>query len=666
MLAVFLLAVTGSHVSAQDELLTIGAIQGDGDASPYRGDTVSFRGVVTGIQEDQNSQGTIYYTVFVQELPEAADGDPLTSDGIGVFFGTNRPDIPIGAVVLVKGVVTEYYGFTEIDDDDLDVTVENSDGVLPDAVIIDPPADLVEQQAYFEPLEGMRVTFAGPARVTGATHSGCAAAVVVATDPPEPIIRQSIEDTTGRVIPVLYPTDVDCSDLPQLKTGDLIENLSGALVYNFEEFKILWENPASAQVIPAELTLPDPIPVLGAEALSAVTINTHDWFDSETTPGYPSEQILLPEELALKETKLANAVGNLLNCPTLVAIQEVEHASLLENLATALQPVCGFTYDVSHVESADQRGIDNGLLSDPRRVSVSNVRSQQVCSPLRTDHIDLTIDCDLGDYPLFDRPPLQVDMTIDGRPYVAFVNHFKSKREGEDETALERLAQARFQNALVGELLDANPELPVLVMGDLNDYELSAPLLTLTDSDEGGRLVDALSAVPKDGRYSYVFSGVAGLLDAILVSPALEAAVQDVGILHMNTDYPFAWSRETDPELLPYGYSDHDTPWIIWEHPAEEPAVPTVTLAPPTSTSIPATAVAQATSAATPIPATTPEPATQTNLWPWIIGALVGRTGSNSDDCATSPGLRSKGERMIALRLSRASVHEVYDTLAAR
>ncbi len=104
-------------------------------------------------------------------------------------------------------------------------------------------------------------------------------------------------------------------------------------------------------------------------------------------------------------------------------------------------------------------------------------------------------------YVLFDRPPVQVDMTIDGRPYVAFVNHFKSKREGEDETALERLAQARFQNALAADLLAADPALRLLVMGDLNDYELSAPLLTLTDRDQGGQLVNALSAVPESERY---------------------------------------------------------------------------------------------------------------------------------------------------------------------
>ncbi len=34
--------------------------------------------------------------------------------------------------------------------------------LLPEPIIIDPPADLVEQRAYFEPLEGMRVAIGRP------------------------------------------------------------------------------------------------------------------------------------------------------------------------------------------------------------------------------------------------------------------------------------------------------------------------------------------------------------------------------------------------------------------------------------------------------------------------------------------------------------------------
>ncbi len=83
-----------------------------------------------------------------------------------------------------------------------------------------------------------------------------------------------------------------------------------------------------------------------------MTINANDWFDTESLTGNEIEPVLSPEVLAAKETKLARAVTELLHCPTLVAIQEVENAALLENLAAMLEPACGFLYDRSATSRA--------------------------------------------------------------------------------------------------------------------------------------------------------------------------------------------------------------------------------------------------------------------------------------------------------------------------
>jgi hypothetical protein len=76
----------------------IGAIQGSGAASPYLDEVVTFRGVVTGIQEHRNSRGAVWYTTFVQDDAAAADGDPLTSDGIAVFTATAHPSFQPGDI----------------------------------------------------------------------------------------------------------------------------------------------------------------------------------------------------------------------------------------------------------------------------------------------------------------------------------------------------------------------------------------------------------------------------------------------------------------------------------------------------------------------------------------------------------------------------------------
>jgi predicted extracellular nuclease len=118
------LAMLWSDATSAQSVLPIGTIQGTEDVSAYNGQYVSFRGVVTGQYEDVNTRGIIYYTIFVQQLPDEVDGDPATSDAIAVFLGRRRPYVDIGDQVLVSGRVTEFYGFTEIDDKDLFIAIE--------------------------------------------------------------------------------------------------------------------------------------------------------------------------------------------------------------------------------------------------------------------------------------------------------------------------------------------------------------------------------------------------------------------------------------------------------------------------------------------------------------------------------------------------------------
>jgi hypothetical protein len=274
----------------------------------------------------------------------------------------------------------------------------------------------------------------------------------------------------------------------------------------------------------------------------------------------------------------------------MIGIQEVEKASLLQELALLLAGPCGFVYQVTHLETLDTRGIDNALLSDPNRVAIQSTTLRQGCGAVNTNINDPGIDCPAGEAPLFDRPPLQVNLTVDGERYIVFVNHFKSKREGEQETALWRLLQARHQNALAAESLAQDPGSRLIIMGDFNDYEASPPLLEMTDTAKGGLLTNALLRMQERERYSYNFGGVAQLLDTILVSTAVEEQIANVTILHLNADYPATLARDTSPEGLPYHVSDHDVPVIVLAHDAvdnppetEEALTPTPTVEPVSS-----------------------------------------------------------------------------------
>ncbi|MCA9873876.1 MAG: lamin tail domain-containing protein [Anaerolineales bacterium] len=567
-------------LAVQEILPPIGEIQGRGEFSPYVNQMVSFRGVVTGSYEDRNTRGVTYYTLFVQDAPGTEDGDPATSDGVALFLGRRRPFTQIGDLVKVTGLVTEFFGLTELEDSSLEITVEASGQPLPAPVSIDPPADNTALAAYYEPLEAMRVMVAGTAQVVGPTFSGCGFAVAR----PEyglRFLQQRAADGIGRVIPILHTSDVDCTGFPNVKTGDTVSGLAGPLIYHFDQFKLVQQQPDELRVTAVPWP-PLPAPLRAAAGqFSVSTVNLENHFDAIDDTGDAAEPKPDPTDIGLKQSKLAAAIGQTLSCPTLVGIQEVEKKALLDSLAAETAATCGFTYTVTHLESADVRGIDVALLSDPHHVQVQAAHLRQTCTELNTGIFDETAVCPDGQSPLFSRPPLQVDLTIDGQPFTVYVNHFKSKVGGAAETEAQRLAHAAHVGGLVDEQLAHDPEARLIVLGDLNDYELSPTLLALAGN---GRLRNVLAQIPLAERYSYVYGGAAQLIDGLLVSPALSGELAGVTILHVNADYPDSLSRDVSPDGLLYKATDHDLPLAVFNlAAAPEPAtaVPTLTPAPP-------------------------------------------------------------------------------------
>jgi len=545
-------------------LAPIGSVQGDGRNSPYLNEAVTFRGVVTGHYEDRNADGVVFYTLFVQDLPGEADGDPATSDGIAVFLGRQRPSVRPGDEVEVSGRVTEFYGLSEIEDDDLDVRVISRDNRLPAPIALDGlPAD---PEAY-EALEGMRVSL-DDARVVAPTYGGCGFFVVRPAVDGRPV-RQQADDPLDEIIPVLHHSDVDCTGFPQVKVGDVVSGLAGPLIYHFDQFKVVQQDPAALAVASAPLEAPDAPPTPEPDQFTVASFNVENYFDTVSDTGRDAEPVPTAEELAVKQAKLVAAIGEHLRCPTLLGVQEVENEPLLRELAAQLEAVCGFTYAVGHRESVDARGIDVALLSDPARVSVDDVALRQGCGDLDTDIADPGDLCPMGQDPLFSRPPLQVDVRVDGTPYTLFVNHFKSKSGGESITEPRRRAQAAHVRRLVDGLLEAAGDARLIVLGDLNDYALSPALLTLT---EDGGLVNALMQLPEGQRYTYTFGGAAQLLDYLLFSPAAAEEVVWVDVVHLNADYPVAWSKDAATALR---VSDHDVPMALLALPAAAEAAAT-------------------------------------------------------------------------------------------
>ncbi|NJN55242.1 MAG: hypothetical protein HC804_11060, partial [Anaerolineae bacterium] len=88
----------------------IHAIQGSGSASPLVGQVHTIEGIVVAdFQTEASIQG-----FYVQEEDGDADADPLTSEGLFVYYPAFAVDVSMGQRVRATGMVTEYFGLTEL------------------------------------------------------------------------------------------------------------------------------------------------------------------------------------------------------------------------------------------------------------------------------------------------------------------------------------------------------------------------------------------------------------------------------------------------------------------------------------------------------------------------------------------------------------------------
>ena len=277
------------ELDGESPLRTVGEIQGVGDVSPFLNQTVTFRGLVTGIMEDQNASGVIFYTLFVQDIPGLEDGDPATSDAIAVFLGRQRPQYQMGDQVLVSGQVTEYFGLTEIDNSGLLIELESPGRVLPDSLPIVMPQDPLLAGTYLEAREGMLVNTSGWLPVLGPTHPGCGFAVGATADTPRPVHHADGESYPPPIL-VLYRSDVACPLLPALKSSDFVAGINGPLTYHFERYKVVQQDAEGLQVQPGEpLNRTEPPPA-SENWVRVATLNLDNYL--APSPGQDGEQAL--------------------------------------------------------------------------------------------------------------------------------------------------------------------------------------------------------------------------------------------------------------------------------------------------------------------------------------------------------------------------------------
>lgn len=547
-------------VSAQGRPIPIYTIQGDRLISPLDNRRVDTFGMVTAITE----------TGFYLQDP-AGDGDGATSDGLFAYT-RRRPALRVGTcVTVVGGLVDEFYEKTELTQVSMGkITPSDECGAARVVPVRIPAAQLhLNPATIFEQYEGMLVEvvdLAGVVQGPTKRFASGEAEISFLAESLLPYIENGriYQDQPENTAALMYLSSALGGDLPDLGFGDRLDTAVGLgtdgavlaiLDYNFGKYQIL-ALPGQAftgedRAFPEHTGF-----AAGADDFTVCTLNA-------LALGRGTAQRGSEADYAEHLQRSGLVIAQRLHGCTIIGVQETGTPADANNLAARLATEFELPYTAVSLPgpntSSPEFPLTNSVLVRDDRVTVLNAESRQGCSP-----VDYEIDeeigvCPPGQFSLFNRPPLVVDLSIIGswsEPYTLtlITNHWKSKGGDESINVVRRTNQAAHVATLVQEKVDANPDAHVIVLGDLNDYYGSGPVEMLKTTVEPD-LVHIYDFLPPLSRYTYIYNGASQVLDHILVTPNLVPTLAGIMPVHINADFPTP--RTVDPTNVHHA-SDHD------------------------------------------------------------------------------------------------------------
>jgi endonuclease/exonuclease/phosphatase family metal-dependent hydrolase len=189
------------------------------------------------------------------------------------------------------------------------------------------------------------------------------------------------------------------------------------------------------------------------ESLRILTWNVQALFDGKED-GHEYEEYLnsagwSQEKYAGRLNVLAQAIGAIEpEAPDILALEEVENAGILEDLAAGPLANHGYAWTFFANNSGSSLGV--GVLS---RFPLTKTRAHSLSFDGETTP----------------RPVMEVWVQKEDEPLALFICHWKSKLGGDDATESMRRASARIILKRIRKIKEETPGVPVAVMGDLNE-----------------------------------------------------------------------------------------------------------------------------------------------------------------------------------------------------
>ncbi len=208
--------------------------------------------------------------------------------------------------------------------------------------------------------------------------------------------------------------------------------------------------------------------------------------------------------------------------PSIIGVCEIENRRVLEDLASHAL-LKEFDYGIEHYNSPDRRGIDVGLLYKKKDFKVTNSESRA-----------LLIYGDGLDDRIYTRDQLVVSGELDGDPIHFIVNHWPSRRGGEQRSRPNRVAAAALNVKIMDSLHSINAMSKIITMGDLNDDPINESVKTTLNAQKDRENVkpqmiyNPYIQMLSDGYNTLAYRDAGNIFDQIMMTfPLLHEAQQD-------------------------------------------------------------------------------------------------------------------------------------------
>lgn len=197
--------------------------------------------------------------------------------------------------------------------------------------------------------------------------------------------------------------------------------------------------------------------------------------------------------------------------PAVLGVAEIENDTVLHDLVKQ-KLIEKRNYKIIWYDSKDARGIDVGLLYNPKYFKVEN--SNKLFVQLPTGSKDA----------YYTRDILWVKGQLDGETVHIYVNHWPSRSGGEKRSAPGRNAAAQVCKNHIDSIAKIEPNAKVIVMGDLNDDPTNESVAKILgakgkqDEVQKGGLFNPWVEMYKKGIGTLAYQDAWGLFDQILIS----------------------------------------------------------------------------------------------------------------------------------------------------